>query len=198
MKRGQLLLVALGFEGALLVLALALGAAIGAPPFHDLQVSWRAVGQRTAAAAPLLLALSLATRIRWPPLMRLDREIREIVARVFARATMIDLLVISALAGLAEEALFRGVIQAGLVPVVGAAGAVLIAAALFGLAHFISTTYAVYAGVVGIYLGVLLPISGNLAVPILAHALYDFLALAYLTRGGSPGGDDGSREETTG
>jgi len=182
LKRGHLLLLALGFEGALLALAIALGATIGPPPFRDLHLTGRAAGEGLAAAALLLIGLALATQLRWPPLIRLDREIREIVSRVFANATMTDLLAISLLAGLAEEALFRGVIQAGLVPVVGVTGAILIASGLFGLAHFISTTYAVYAGAVGIYLGLLLQVSGNLAVPILAHALFDFIALIYLTR----------------
>jgi hypothetical protein len=57
-----------------------------------------------------------------------------------------------------------------------------VAALLFGLAHFITPTYAVLAGTMGLYLGWLWIDTGNLLVPITAHAVYDFLALAYLAK----------------
>ena len=55
--------------------------------------------------------------------------------------------------------------------------AVAISATLFGLAHFLSATYAVIAALVGAYLGWLHLVSGNLLVPIVAHAVYDLVAL---------------------
>ena len=58
--------------------------------------------------------------------------------------------------------------------------AVALTSIVFGLAHFISFTYAAYATVVGVYLGVLLIVFDNLLVPVLAHATYDFVALVYL------------------
>jgi membrane protease YdiL (CAAX protease family) len=51
---------------------------------------------------------------------------------------------------------------------------------LFGLLHPITPTYAVLAALMGAYLGGVWLASGNLLVPIVAHALYDFIALAYL------------------
>ena len=62
------------------------------------------------------------------------------------------------------------------------AAAVAVTAALFGLAHWITPTYAVLAGIVGAYLGWLLAVSGNSLVPVVAHALYDVVALALLVR----------------
>jgi membrane protease YdiL (CAAX protease family) len=61
-------------------------------------------------------------------------------------------------------------------------GAVLVASAAFGLAHFLTATYAALAAVAGLYLGTLFLLQGNLVVPIVAHALYDFVALLYLVR----------------
>jgi membrane protease YdiL (CAAX protease family) len=54
---------------------------------------------------------------------------------------------------------------------------------VFGLAHPISTTYAVLASLIGIYLGFLFVATDNLLVPIVTHAAYDFLALVYLLSG---------------
>ncbi len=51
---------------------------------------------------------------------------------------------------------------------------------LFGALHWITPTYAAIAGLIGFYLGAFMVVSGNLVVPILVHALYDFFALRYL------------------
>jgi hypothetical protein len=99
-----------------------------------------------------------------------------------SQCSLLDLALISALAGIGEEALFRGVMQTGLVPVVGLPAAVALTSVAFGLAHYLSLTYAAYAALVSVYLGVLLVYTDNLLVPVIAHAAYDFVALVYLTR----------------
>jgi membrane protease YdiL (CAAX protease family) len=53
---------------------------------------------------------------------------------------------------------------------------------VFGIAHWVTTAYAVVAGVVGLYLGLLYVITENLLAPAVAHALYDFVALLVLVR----------------
>ena len=93
-----------------------------------------------------------------------------------------DLALLALLAGSAEELLFRGVIQAGLAPWVPDMIAVIVAGGLFGLVHFITLSYAILAGVAGAYLGTVYLLEGNLLVPIVAHALYDFVALTWLVR----------------
>jgi membrane protease YdiL (CAAX protease family) len=95
----------------------------------------------------------------------------------------LDLAVISALAGLGEEMLFRGVVQTLIERASGSPWlAVAAASVLFGLAHPITRTYAVLAALIGVYLGWLFLANGNLLVPIVAHAAYDFVALVYLLR----------------
>jgi membrane protease YdiL (CAAX protease family) len=83
--------------------------------------------------------------------------------------------------------LFRGVLQQAFGNWLPVWGAIAAAALLFGLLHAVTTTYAVLAALVGAYLGWLYFLTGNLLAPIVAHALYDFVALVYLTRG--PGSD---------
>ena len=93
---------------------------------------------------------------------------------------------ISALAGLGEEMLFRGVIQQGVADWVGGQYGVwfglAVAAILFGLAHHITFTYALLAGLIGLYLGGMWLLRDNLLLPIITHAMYDFIALTYLVR----------------
>lgn len=80
-------------------------------------------------------------------------------------------------AGVTEEILFRGVFQTWLAGHAPAAIAIIIPNIVFGLLHARTVAYALIAGFVGVYLGALLHFTGNLLVPIIAHALYDAIAL---------------------
>jgi hypothetical protein len=55
---------------------------------------------------------------------------------------------------------------------------------IFGLLHCITPTYAILAGLIGVYFGLLLDATGtpNLLAPILAHGLYDYLAFLVVIR----------------
>jgi len=58
----------------------------------------------------------------------------------------------------------------------------LVASLLFGVVHWLTGLYALLAGMVGLYLGGLYLLTGNLLVPIVVHALYDIVALGYLRK----------------
>ena len=62
----------------------------------------------------------------------------------------------------------------------------IIASLLFGIAHAVTYTYALAAAVIGVYLGVLWWLAGNLLAPVACHAVYDFVALWYYLRVWSP------------
>ena len=55
---------------------------------------------------------------------------------------------------------------------------------VFGLAHFITPLYALVAGGLGLYLGILFDATGerNLLIPIITHALYDYLGFLVVVR----------------
>jgi membrane protease YdiL (CAAX protease family) len=79
--------------------------------------------------------------------------------------------------------LFRGVIQDAIQrATTSAAAAILLAGLLFGLVHAVTLSYAIFATLVGIYLGWLFIADGDLTAPIVAHGVYDFIALAYLAK----------------
>ncbi len=186
MSRRRLLALTVLVEGSALVLAWGLGTLFAAPPFAAFSVSGGAVGWGLLASGPLFAGLAWVQRSALPPLVRFREEVHGLT-RLFERCTVLDLAVVSALAGLCEEALFRGFLQAALADAFGVGLALIAASLVFGLAHYLSSTYAVYAAVVGAYLGLLLLLSGNLLVPILAHAAYDFGALLLLVRGRGSG-----------
>jgi membrane protease YdiL (CAAX protease family) len=145
----------------------------------------------------LLLFFAL---LRWPlgPLRRIKQFSEEILRPLLAPCTVIDLLGISALAGLGEEMLFRGVLQGYFAARLGAWPAIVIASVLFGLMHAITATYVVLATLLGVYLGwVYLACDHNLLAVTIPHAVYDFVALLYLLRGPgtAPGPNTGDDSE---
>jgi len=185
LSRSRLLGTAFAIEGALLLIAWGLGWAMNVSPFASARLALSDLVIGTAAGALLLVPMAAIARSGWPPFERLARVARLLATTLFARATVLDLALVSLLAGVAEEALFRGVVQAGLAPAIGVGPAIALGAALFGLAHLVTPTYAVVAAVIGLLFGVLLASTGNLMVPVTAHAVYDFLALIVLVKRGA-------------
>lgn len=96
--------------------------------------------------------------------------------------SILQLLVISLIAGISEEALFRGAIQGSLADRVGVIPSLLLASVAFGACHLLSWTYGIIAAFLGAYLGLLWIWPGNLLTPMITHAAYDFLALVYFLR----------------
>jgi membrane protease YdiL (CAAX protease family) len=110
------------------------------------------------------------------------RDVNGKLVPAFSRCTIFELALISCLAGVGEEALFRGVIQNVLAGWFNPWLALVLTSILFGLGHLITPAYAVIAGLLGFYLGGIALLYGNLLVIMIAHGLYDLIALLYLTR----------------
>ncbi len=172
------------FEGGLAVLACAIGWFMTTPPWLQLTLRWSDVGWGLAATLPMIAVLFAMRRVKRGPLGQLNHVVDTLVAPLFGKCSVLQLLLISTIAGIGEELLFRGVAQPLLIAWLGKVAGLLIAGVIFGLLHAVTPTYAILATVVGIYLGWLALATGNLLGPIVAHALYDFVALVYLTRAG--------------
>ena len=176
-------MAALVVEGGLVLIALGLGWLVGQSPWSQIDWSPADCGIGLAAAVPMLLGLLLIDRFPIGPFEKLQRVMRHSILPLFRQASLGELLLISVLAGLGEELLFRGVIQGLGTRLTGSpALGLAIASLLFGLAHPITRTYAVVATLIGLYFGWLYLATGNLLVPVVAHAAYDFVALVYLLR----------------
>jgi membrane protease YdiL (CAAX protease family) len=180
-------LLAAAFEGILTPVAIGLGWLLGTPPLAALfHFTGRDALIGVAAALPPLGLFWFCLVCPWRPFAEIAKITVETLVPLFRRCGVAQLAIISALAGLGEETLFRGVVQAGATQAIGGHYGVwlglLVAALLFGLLHFITPTYAILAGLIGLYLGWLWLLSGNLLTPIVTHGAYDFLALVYLVK----------------
>jgi membrane protease YdiL (CAAX protease family) len=177
--------LAVAFEGGLALLALGFGWLLGQPPLP--KIHWIAQDAVWGIAACLPLLVVFLVCVRWPvgPLIRIKEISEEFIHEWFSSCTLLELALISALAGIGEEMLFRGVIQDALSTWIGSLAGVVLASVLFGLMHPITPAYVVLAALMGAFLGWIFLLTENLLPVIITHGLYDFLALAYLTRVGS-------------
>ena len=166
----------------MLVVAWAAGYWLGIAPLERLQWSLGAVALGVVATPPICPGLAWTLTTRWRPARKLVDLVAQQLGPVLADRPAFQLALLAALAGIGEEVLFRGVVQVGLERWLPEAMALVATSVIFGLAHFASATYAVLAGVVGLYLGALFLLQGNLLVPIVAHSLYDFIALVFVVR----------------
>jgi uncharacterized protein len=179
-------LAAAVFEGSLVPAAILLGWLLKSPPLTTLHFDGRAALLGVAATLPLAALFWLCLKCPLRPFKEIAKITDEVLVPLFRDCRLAELAVIATLAGIGEEMLFRGVIQAAAAQEIGGQRgvwlALLLTSALFGLLHPITPTYAILAGLVGLYLGGLWLASGNLLTPIVAHGAYDFLALVYLVK----------------
>jgi membrane protease YdiL (CAAX protease family) len=176
-RDSQFVRLAIAGEAALALLAVGLGRLLGFSPLTSLQLGSRSLLWGVLATPPLLLTLVWIWRRPGGPLRRLVDFVVDELGPLLSSRSAAELALLAALAGLGEELLFRGLIQAGLARLLPGWLALLSASVLFGLAHFATSTYAVVAGLMGLYLGGLFLLQGSLLAPIVTHALYDFAAL---------------------
>jgi len=182
-QRLRILALAIGFEGGLGGLAWGLGWFLDQPALADFRWDWHDTALGVAATLPLVLLFLLLRRCPFGPIVRIREMMDEIIPELFGACTWLELALISGVAGVGEEMLFRGVVQAVITRHLGAGMGLALASLLFGLMHPITPLYVVLTALVGVYLGWLYSFSGNLLVVIVVHALYDWVVLLYLLRG---------------
>ena len=171
-------------EGGLGVLAIVVGWGIGMNPLELVTGDWWALSWGCLAALPMLTLLALSERLAFWPFSDVADVVDRLLRPLFAELTVLELAVISALAGIGEELMFRGLIQEGLARWIGEPWGIWIALAvasvLFGLLHPMNVAYVLLATFMGLFLGGLWIAAENLLVPIATHGVYDFLALLWL------------------
>ena len=184
MPTRRFLVVALAGEGLLAGVGLAWMRLRGFPIGTGDPVAGMGLGLGAAVvlAGVNYAVLHLAPPIR--PVRAIRRLYRETLRPLFARARPLDIAVVSLAAGVGEELLFRGAMQAefGLV----------VASVVFGLAHIggrSSVAFGIWVIVMGLGLGELAHVAGGLLAPVVAHVAYDAVAISYIRWGAAAAGE---------
>lgn len=189
--QGQFVLYGSIVEFGLVPLAWILGWLTGLWSWKDLAAacshwpSLESLGWGVLATLPMLVMLLAVLRMPSQSFKRLRSFLTEGLRPHLQGSSLAGLLCLSLAAGLGEEWLFRGLLQEGLTRWWEGGSILLVivvVAVIFGICHWITHLYFLLATITGIYLGWLYWFSGGLVVPVLAHALYDFIALIVITR----------------
>lgn len=161
----------------LLVVSLGLAVLFKVSPHDHLGFSIRNILIGMLAVGPLAVFLWWFMRTEIKSLADFRVSQIDFFADLGFRLTPIRILMISLAAGICEELLFRGVLQVALYPITPVAIAILLPSTIFGLLHMRTIIYAVIAGLVGAYLGLLFALTGSLLAAIVCHTVYDIIAL---------------------
>jgi uncharacterized protein len=170
------------FELALLVFAVLWDWLFHRSALQDLHWSLTSVLIGIVAALPPFLFFLWTLNTNIHAFSRHKQLMESLLRPLFGNWSVFQLFTISLIAGISEEAFFRGAIQGSLAVRVHVILAMLLASGLFGAAHLITWTYAIIAALIGAYLGLLWIWTGNLLTPMITHAVYDFAALVYFLR----------------
>lgn len=188
----QFVLIGTLAECVLGLIGLALAWLFSIPLRDHIQWNLAGVSKGLLATVPMLGVFCLVELAPGRTFQTLRTIVHMLIGTLVRSVGPAELALLSVAAGLSEEVFFRGFIQAGLQQLLPEHGlvlgmpwespvvAIVIAAILFGLAHPLSLSYTILTTLLGIYLGALFHWTGNLLIPIVAHAVYDFIVLVYL------------------
>jgi membrane protease YdiL (CAAX protease family) len=178
-QRSQFLNFAGLIEGGLALAAIGIGWCVSINPVEHLSWDWLALAWGMLATIPTFAIFWLTYRY---PIGSL-RKIREFLSRELApflsNLYWYDLILLSILAGVSEELLFRGLLQPWIGRACHSDGAGQFLSNLaFGVVHWVTSLYALLACVIGNYLSWLMTLTkpNNLLTPIVTHTIHDYLA----------------------
>lgn len=176
----RLYLTMLLFEVGLGLVACAIGYWLESPSWRYWNWNSEAWWQGVLGTIPPVILLLVMLHADWDPLAKFRTLLEQRVMPMFAALRWWQLLLLAAAAGWGEEMLFRGLLQPLFGFWMGKWFGVSVLAVLFGLAHALSPLYFALTVVMSLYLSWLLEETGNLAVPILVHGIYDAIALVIM------------------
>ena len=180
----RFLLLATVFEGILLLAAFLLGGLLSIDPLGAWGPGLSAVAWGVAGIVPLYALFLIGYRHPRGGMRVIRDFLVDKLGPLLAGCRVLDLLYLGVLAGVAEEFLFRGVLQPWFERDWGFVGGLIFSNLIFALAHWVTPLYGLLAGLTGAYLGLSLDVAGerNLAIPTIIHAGYDFLAFLAVAR----------------
>lgn len=190
-EQARAALITIGGSGLVTAVAIGLSLLFNTPLLPQMQFSLSQLGIGVVATLPMAGFLYAFMKTSHPPVVEFRNSQIEYFGSLGFSLTLPRIVVIGLLAGVSEELLFRGVLHVLADRYIPLVAAIILTNVLFGALHARTLAYAVIAGLVGCYLGAVFAMTGSLVAPIVAHALYDMIALdvtrrALLERGEAP------------
>ena len=172
------------FESSLIIVSVLLGWISDIDPFEHIHFSENAIFYGLFGTLPLFFIFLTMEHMNISSIKKIRQILIDTLGPNMHQYNWADLFILATIAGISEELLFRGVIQPWIENSWGMTVGLIASNVLFGLLHAVTPLYAILATCVGIYLGLFLDYSGerNLLIPIVIHAVYDFLAFLVIMK----------------
>ena len=141
-----------------------------------------------AATVPMLVFCRLIYALPFKMVEFTRRFLHSVYRDFICHCSATQLLLVAIMSGIGEELLFRGILQTAITNACGGgiwglAVGIGVTSLLFAVAHPINILYVFLCFVIGVYLGLLFAwLDNNLIVPIIIHALYNFVIFLTLPR----------------
>ena len=177
------------FETALGVVAVVIGVMFGpqansmVPAITDWwKITW-GIGLGCLLSLPMFGLVRWLEQLDFESMKEINQFGRDHIVPLVRDLTTVELATLALCAGIGEEILFRGWLQMLLT---GPADewtlpsmilGVSVASIAFGLVHAITRLYVIVVTLMGVVFGLMLLLTGNLLVPIFAHAAFDYIQL---------------------
>jgi membrane protease YdiL (CAAX protease family) len=183
-SKTQFLRLATWFEGGLILIAYAVGWLVSVDPLAHWAADPMALVWGIAGTLPLYVLFAVTYSVPIAGMRDIKRFLVEKLGPFLGGCRWPELLYLGFLAGISEEILFRGLLQPWFERDWGWLGGIVFSNMIFALVHWVTPLYALLAGLTGAYLGLALDFGGerNLSIPVLIHAIYDFLAFLAVAR----------------
>ncbi|MEA5508306.1 CPBP family intramembrane glutamic endopeptidase [Crocosphaera sp. UHCC 0190] len=166
------ILVVMGVTAIILLIIAKVWQRLGSIALLDVELTGQALLFGVGLSGGIIVASSLIYRL-WPAYRQSADSYLELVIKPLVWP---DLIWLGLLPGLSEELLFRGV----MLPALGFdLLAVILSSIVFGVLHLSGVQqwpYVVWATIVGFALGYSALVTGNLAVPIVAHIITNWVS----------------------
>ena len=142
---------------------------------------WQSLWHGALFGSFLFVGLFALLKILTPYVLSLQIIAKQLHG-LFANFSWPMIIIISLLAGVGEEMLFRALIQNYLIYLTNNVWGITLGALIFGVLHYLNHTYALIASVMGGVFGYIYFVTQDLLLVITLHGVYDFFAFAVIVK----------------
>jgi len=167
------------FEGIIFIIAILLNFLFKTNIFHNFHIDGHSIMLGTAFVLPPFILFLVLSKTDLKPFKKIQESLDNIINSYFGSCSIIKLAMLSLIAGVGEEAFFRGFLQSVISNSFGELAGILIANLIFGGLHLITLAYGIIVFFIGCYLSAILHYTDSLFVLMWCHSVYDFFALLY-------------------
>lgn len=179
-QRYRLFLIGVLFEFLAGVFAIILSLIFKYKIFSNVKINTSEFTKGVLYAIPVMIFFYALFKIPSQRLKQIEITITNFVHTILGNCSVIHFAIISIVAGVCEELLFRGFLQGFFSQKLGLLPSIILTNLAFGLMHPVSYLYSLITFIAGCYFSMVLHFEKNLFVLMVTHSLYDFIALCYI------------------